>query len=381
MVQLKFLVALLSAVVTLPFGSTARECYVDGTDKGRFNSLLVKTYPQLNQFKGCTTLIGSLNIGPTFAGDLSLRGVKNITGSISVVGAVEEIDLPDLEYIGEVILFERHRVKRLLLPKVTRVKGLHMSQPRGFFFNLGALRSAEAISLEGPWSRVSFPSLENVELELSFGTELSWASKGYPRDPAPIDIELPALRRVDSLNLTHLLNAESMTIESNIPTECSDHVVWIYRYLNRPHEAAFCDERSLFRAGRNTWPDLYRPTPSYEPTPTPPPYTNTTPKSTPSPSPSPSPGTSPRAGLGSGAEVVIVAAFGMVLSVSIIWFCMSRRKGSIELEDEYEKEKGPMLSKAEMEAAEEEEMDRLLHGEFEDDALDAPPPYAKHVRG
>jgi hypothetical protein len=71
----------------------------------------------------------------------------------------------------------------------------------------------------------------------------------------------------------------------------------------------------------------------------------------------------------------------MVLSVSIIWFCMSRHNGPIELEDEYEKEKGPRLSKAEMEAAEEEEMDRLLHGEFEDDALDAPPPYAKHVRG
>jgi hypothetical protein len=71
----------------------------------------------------------------------------------------------------------------------------------------------------------------------------------------------------------------------------------------------------------------------------------------------------------------------MVLSVSIIWFCMSRHNGPIELEDEYEKEKGLRLSKAEMEAAEEEEMDRLLHGEFEDDALDAPPPYAKHVRG
>ncbi|CEL02120.1 hypothetical protein ASPCAL03292 [Aspergillus calidoustus] len=201
MAQLKFLVALLSAVVTLPIGSTARECYVDGTDKGRFHSLLVKTYPQLNQFKGCTTLIGSLDIAPTFSGDLELRGVKNVTGSISVFGALEEISLPDLEYIGEVTLFERHRVKRLLLPRVTRVKALHISQPRGFFFDLGFLTCAEAISLDGPWSRISFPSLEHVELKLSFDTQLPWASKGYPRDPAPIDIELPALRRVGGLSL------------------------------------------------------------------------------------------------------------------------------------------------------------------------------------
>jgi hypothetical protein len=141
------------SLTSLSLGSTARECYVDGTDKGSFHSLLVENYPQLNQFKGCTTLIGSLDIAPTFAGDLSLRGVKNITGLISVFGAVEEIDLPDLEYIGEVILFERHRVKRLLLPRVSRVKALHISQPRGFFFDLGALTCAEAISLDGPWSR------------------------------------------------------------------------------------------------------------------------------------------------------------------------------------------------------------------------------------
>jgi hypothetical protein len=49
--------------------------------------------------------------------------------------------------------------------------------------------------------RISFPSLDNVELKLSFDTQLPWASKGYPRDPAPIDIELPALRRVGGLSL------------------------------------------------------------------------------------------------------------------------------------------------------------------------------------
>jgi hypothetical protein len=79
--------------------------------------------------------------------------VKNITGAISAFGAVDEIHLPDLEFISSVILFERCRVKRLLLPRVTRVEGLHISQPRGFFFDFGALESADAILFDGPWSR------------------------------------------------------------------------------------------------------------------------------------------------------------------------------------------------------------------------------------
>jgi hypothetical protein len=54
----------------------------------------------------------------------------------------------------------------------------------------------------------------------------------------------------------------------------------------------------------------------------------------------------------------------------------------IEIEEDFEEESGPPpLSKAEMEAADGEEMDKLLHGEFADDDFDAPPPYAKHVRG
>jgi hypothetical protein len=60
---------------------------------------------------------------------------------------------------------------------------------------------------------------------------------------------------------------------------------------------------------------------------------------------------------------------------------MSRRKGSIELEEEFGEESGHSLSKAPMEVADEQEMDRLLQGEFEGDDVDAPPPYAKHVLG
>jgi hypothetical protein len=78
--------------------------------------------------------------------------------------------------------------------------------------------------------------------------------------------------------------------------------------------------------------------------------------------------------------VVIVAVFGVIFSLSIISFCMSRAK-RMELPEEFEEETRHPLSKAEMEAADEEEMDRLFHGEFEDDYFDAPPPYAKHVRG
>jgi hypothetical protein len=97
--------------------------------------------------------------------------------------------------------------------------------------------------------------------------------------------------------------------------------------------------------------------------------------------PSPSPGASPKAGIGSGAEVLIVAVFGVILGGSIVWFWMNRRKGSIELEEQFEEESGLPLLKDDMEAEEEEEMGRLLHGEFEGENLDAPPPYAKHLRG
>ncbi|KAL3484708.1 hypothetical protein BJX62DRAFT_243652 [Aspergillus germanicus] len=182
-----------------------------------------------------------------------------------------------------------------------------------------------------------------------------------------------------TLNFSRLLNADSMAIRSNIPTECSDNVIWTYRYLNRPQEAEFCDEQSLIRAGRNTWPDLNRPTPSPEPTPTPTP-TPTPYSYTPTPSPSPSPGASPRPGISSGAEIAIVAVFGAIFSLSIVSFCMGRGE-RIRIETDFEEDRGPPLSKVEMEAADKEEMDRLLHGEFADDDFDVPPPYAKHVRG
>ncbi|KAL2832306.1 hypothetical protein BJY01DRAFT_253917 [Aspergillus pseudoustus] len=496
MVRLKSLSALLGAAATLLLGTAARECYVDEGrgDNGGTHWVSVGNHQQLNRFEGCTTLIGSIDIANTFTGPFSLRGVRNITGTLSAYGAVDEIDLPDLEYIRGVILFERYRVNRLLLPRVKQTKGIFLSQPRGFFFDLSALGTAWVISLDGPWPKVSFPSLENVDFTLSFETQRSWDHTGY-RDPAPVHIEFPVLRRVrelrlegdikslsipnleeigegglivkaqqadlpavdmlslrtlqtrlslwggisridlgplretnasmyintivpvevhsdlyhagdisiygelKTLNLTSLLHADSMTIGTNIrAVECSEHAVWTYRYLHRPREAKFCNKRSLIRAGRNPWPDILKPTPTgFEPSPTPTPtsdFSHTTPTVVPStsPSPSPHPGVVPRPGLGYAADIVIVTAFGILLLLSIAWYWTNRRRKVDCEEEEGEKEEcqrgrgPPPISKAQMEIAREKgEAERLLQGEIEveseDEGVDAPPPYAKHVRG
>jgi hypothetical protein len=92
--------------------------------------------------------------------------------------------------------------------------------------------------------------------------------------------------------------------------------------------------------------------------------------------------------------VVILASFGLIAIISIIWFWKhgGKRKNDDDddndndaEEDEYPVgERAVALSVADEERLDSEEKDPLLRcgnlEEYEED-IDAPPPYTKHVRG
>ncbi|KAL6230526.1 hypothetical protein BDW75DRAFT_244727 [Aspergillus navahoensis] len=267
--------------------------------------------------------------------------------------------MPNLEAIGEGGL---------------RVKAQQTDLPA---LDTPSLKSLETqISLPGRISRVDLGALQNTNASVYINTNI----------PVEVHSDLHSVGDISiygelrTLNLSFLLYADSMTIKSSMLTEYSKNVVWRYRYLNRPWEADFCNHQSLLRAGQNIWPGLRRPTPSFEPTPTPTPYSYTSPTIMPSPSPSPAPGALPNMRLSDSAEMAIVAVFALLLSLSIVWFWTNWGR-KMDLEEEYEREQGALLSKAEMEAGDKEGKERLLQDEFEDDYRDAPPPYLKHVQG
>ncbi|KAL4876388.1 hypothetical protein BJY04DRAFT_200122 [Aspergillus karnatakaensis] len=408
-------------------GALARDCITNSTERtGNHKHQLLLTSPdQLEEFDGCTTLAGNIAIDQHFTGSIVLNGVTNFTGSLtSQTGSespvIESLEMPDTLEIDYIRLDRASSVRRVLFPRVERIDFMNFAQPGDdSVLDVGALKSLNAMYIDGPGTNLSFPSLETITERLSITAD----SPEMDSNRGPVHVHLPALRelhalqmsgsiaslstpnletvkfslwlnasgtdlpavelpalaeidprmaypqagrislmgrinRIDlgpleqtagditiqaetpveiysalksagnielsgplqSINIPNLTEAESLTINSTLPLKCPDTLISLYRDLNRPFEATFCDDPSLQAAGENPWANWTSPTPTpYEPTPTPEPYYTPTP--TPSPSPEPS---------SSGLSTAERAAIGVVVSVigvfAIIGFLIFRRR-------------------------------------------------------
>ncbi|KAL4923965.1 uncharacterized protein BDV17DRAFT_224200 [Aspergillus undulatus] len=130
---------------------------------------------------------------------------------------------------------------------------------------------------------------------------------------------------LEAINLNALTTASKLTINSTFQSPCPQNLISVYRDLNRPDEATFCDFYSLESAGENPWKDYVRPTPvtptPYDGTPTPMPFW--TPTLTPPPSPTPGP---PSGGLSAGESAAVGVLCSVVGVFGILGFVALRRR-------------------------------------------------------
>ncbi|KAL3488659.1 hypothetical protein BJX62DRAFT_239878 [Aspergillus germanicus] len=288
-------------------------------------------------------------------------------------------------------------VRSLAVPKLEVIGGEGMKVAAGYA-DLPAIDLPSLHRLHGPVAfsghikRINLGPIKETSYEISINSE------------TPVEID-SALTKIIKLNITGVVKAlnfealpyvKTLTIEPSTQGQahCSPSIIELYRFRYRPQEADFCDSESLRLAGPNAWADYSSPIPSSSSESTPslappdydPSYTPTpTPTLTPTPPPTPSPGASGPPGLGSAAEVVILASFGLIAILSIIWFWKHDRKTKFNDDDDAEEDpvgkRVIALSVADKERLDSEENDPLLRcgdlADYEED-VDAPPPYTKH---
>jgi hypothetical protein len=94
-------------------------------------------------------------ISEQFSGSIVLNGVTHFNGSLAagydynVYTVLDSIEMPDAVYIEMISLLQSRMVRKLSLPRVEEIGGLHVYQPDDGTYDLGGLKRVNAAYLQG----------------------------------------------------------------------------------------------------------------------------------------------------------------------------------------------------------------------------------------
>ncbi|KAL3443005.1 hypothetical protein BJX65DRAFT_312305 [Aspergillus insuetus] len=328
----------------LPIGIVAKDCYTQGkAGSPGANTLRLDSPEQLRVFDGCTSIIGDIYVTAKFSGSLILNGVKSFKGTISSYDwlssestVFESLEMPDAVYVKEISLSDERQVKRVYLPKVQSMEEVYLFQPGdGSSVELSALRQIGSLLMVGGWSRISLPALYETRDQLEVLAE------------APVEIisglryaaEIKLSGELKGLDFTSLSQAQSVSINSTIPSRCSSSLVHLYRKLYHDKEADFCDPGSLELADENRPRPSSYPNPS--PTPSSTPWVSPTPNGIP-PKPTPSPSVSKVPDLDMGT-ILLYNVIGCAVIVCVVVWYYRRDKQQLGMDEGGAEIKGAVM--------------------------------------
>ncbi|KAL5340956.1 hypothetical protein BJX70DRAFT_396337 [Aspergillus crustosus] len=156
--------------------------------------------------QNCTTLVENVNLELASNQGAEFGRITNVTGTVPLSNSSRQltsIELPDLEYAGEIVLQGLPVLDRLSMPKLRVVGKLNVTLPSGSIasFDLRAWESAQEISLRGDFpTDVTFPSLREVNGRFTLGHEhTSWEEydSGKPDVKSPVNYTFPLLEQVN----------------------------------------------------------------------------------------------------------------------------------------------------------------------------------------
>ncbi|KKZ67230.1 hypothetical protein EMCG_07080 [[Emmonsia] crescens] len=116
----------------------------------------------------CTTVNGSIIIGANFTGTFSLPNVRNITsqfwaegrGISPSISTIASVDLPDLEFLGDLFLESRRIVTNFSAPKLKTARLVTMDHAQSV--DLRSLEGAESLDIVGNITSLQLDSLKHV---------------------------------------------------------------------------------------------------------------------------------------------------------------------------------------------------------------------------
>ncbi|KAL2814871.1 hypothetical protein BDW59DRAFT_17663 [Aspergillus cavernicola] len=224
MISTNSLLALFLVVAALPAEIFAQECHTNPDSGDNSDRLTISSPANLSAFDDCTSIIGNIVIDSAFSGSFVLNGVTNVSGAI-LMDEYEEshemdaFEMLDLLYIESLNLPQAWGMERLQLPRVEHMEQLYFIQGvEESWFDVGALKTADVISMAGSWTNISFPSLESVSGGLTIVTDPSWSISDRTN---PLEIHLPSLQEAQwmsikgHVNILDTPNLEALGVRSN----------------------------------------------------------------------------------------------------------------------------------------------------------------------
>ncbi|KAL2819258.1 hypothetical protein BDW59DRAFT_151555 [Aspergillus cavernicola] len=232
--------------------------------------------------------------------DVHLPALREVEG-LNIKGPIRSLLTPNVEAIGSGGMWVEARYEDLpgvLLPSLAR---------------LGA-----RVSLSGHIKRVDLGGMQETNASITIKAESPVEINSALQNAGDIDLS----GELQAVNFDDISHATEMSINSTTLSQCPPSLVEVYRELNRPREAEFCDSNSLQLAGDNPWADYVSPIPNPGPTPTP----TQTPSWTPTPTPSPVMSPGPVLSTGALAGIIVVIAVLGSAAIAAFWIRRYRKK-------------------------------------------------------
>ncbi|KAH8435058.1 uncharacterized protein LDX57_012687 [Aspergillus melleus] len=196
-----WLVWALPAILT---GAAAEECHGNFTVHPNDNTTRL--------FDSCTTIVGNINIGTSIDGELYLRGIYNVTGTIEFRPdhdhdrdsrpVVHFFNAPNLFHLGGLKVHEGFSVYELYLRGLETVGDISVYVDEyALNLELDSLVEADSINISRALSTLDLPDLRTVHGALTIDYHAANSSGDEPGSSNHGRIDFPSLELAGSVNL------------------------------------------------------------------------------------------------------------------------------------------------------------------------------------
>ncbi|KAK1146254.1 hypothetical protein N8T08_003344 [Aspergillus melleus] len=185
-------------------GAAAEECHGNFTIHPNDNTTRL--------FDSCTTIVGNINVGRSIDGELYLRGIYNVTGTIEFRPdhdhdrdyrpVVHFFNAPNLFHLGGLKVHEGFSVYELYLRDLETVGDISVYVDEyALNLELESLVEADSINISRALSTLDLPDLRTVHGALTIDYHAANSSSNEPASSNHGRIDFPSLESAGSVNL------------------------------------------------------------------------------------------------------------------------------------------------------------------------------------